>query len=91
MFGMISASLAVICGATFAGAFFFWKSSFAARVMSKFLPTVGGFFSILGGPVLAMLVYVHLPIHGTWALLALPFYAVIVLSAALFGFIAARS
>lgn len=87
----ILGSLVVFCIAAFAGAFFFWKSSHAAHVMSKFLPTVGGFFSILGVPLVAMLVYVHLPVPGTWAILGLVFYAAIVLSAAMFGVVAGRS
>ena len=81
-------SLAVLCSAAFFGTFVFWRSSFVHHVMSRFWPTVGGLFSILAGPITAMIVYVHLPLFGVLASVGLVFYAVIVLCAALFGIIA---
>lgn len=91
MFSLLTVSLAVVCVLAFAAAFYFWRSSYSADVMSKFLPTVCGFFSILGGPLLAMFTYVViLPHAGTWAILGLVFYAVIAFSASIFGFMTAR-
>lgn len=92
MIGAILTSIFIICFVAFLGSYFFWSSSYSAHVMSKFLPTVCGFLSLLGGPLLAMFYYVLIiPHHGAWAILGLPFCAIIVLSAAIFGFMVGRS
>ena len=92
MIGAIFATMVIICFVAFLGAYFFWSRSYSAHVMSKFLPTVCGFLSILGGPLLSMFYYVAIiPHYGAWAILGLPFCAVIALSASIFGFIVGRS